>query len=363
MFFLSSAENKNWQALGESVLKNNDAPVDVKDGIRPNLLPAFRFYVGTLLAAAGKGEHAVDWIEAGVLEEAFGLFSNAFLAGFLNRHEGKLTMPVVVFSDPRPFVHFTTIPAISESRRLFIQCCGETLPAFDHPLKIMDIGCGNGALMADLLVHLKTIGKINAIQEVFLIDPSPVMIELAKETVGNVMSPSAIRTSTRRFEEMRFEDICGGTKKTGYDIALSSIAYHHMPLEKKKKHIESLKPWIDHFIIFEIDANHDTPELHSPELALSVYQSYGRLIDRVFAHDAPVDVALACVDQFLMTEAVSILTQPRGVRTEYHMLRSQWRALFENTLAPEFECMCDITCCGDQYMNLFAMHYGKPMKG
>jgi hypothetical protein len=40
-------------------------------------------------------------------------------------------------------------------------------------------------------------------------------------------------------------------------------------------------------------------------------------MDFVFSHDAPVEVALACIDLFLMTEAVSLLTQPRGVRSDY----------------------------------------------
>lgn len=132
-----------------------------------------------------------------------------------------------------------------------------------------------------------------------------------------------------------------------------------MPLEQKEAHLKKLKPRIDHFILFELDANNDTPELYSPELALSVYQSYGRMIDYVFAHDAPVDVALSCVDCFLMPEAVSLLSQPRGERTEYHMLRTQWIRLLENTLGPEFCCLGDTTCFGDEYMNLFTLHYGK----
>ena len=105
---------------------------------------------------------------------------------------------------------------------------------------------------------------------------------------------------------------------------MSSLAYHHMPMEDKRVHLARLKPWIDHFLLFEMDANNDTPDLLSPELALSVYQSYGRIMDFVYAHDAPVDVVTDCIDSFLMTEVVSILTQRRGARSDYHMLRGQW---------------------------------------
>jgi len=132
-----------------------------------------------------------------------------------------------------------------------------------------------------------------------------------------------------------------------------------MPYEIKMIHLKNLAPWIDHFIVSELDANNDTPELFSPELALSVYQSYGRLIDAVFAHDAPIEVAQACVDKFLLAEEVSLLTQPRGERTEYHMLRRQWRQLLEEGLGPDFACWCDSTAYANEYLDFFTMHYGR----
>jgi hypothetical protein len=132
-----------------------------------------------------------------------------------------------------------------------------------------------------------------------------------------------------------------------------------MPLEHKKIHLARLKPWIDHFLLFEMDANNDTPDIFSPELALSVYQSYGRIIDFVFAHDAPVEVVTDCVDSFLMTELISLLTQPRGEWTDYHMLRSQWNDLFQSSLGPEFSLRSDSSCYADEYLDLFTMHYGR----
>lgn len=353
MLFLSAKEIENWRRLGEDILHNRSLPSNFMDSIRPNLQPVFHFYMGTLLAATGAGDKAREWVESGVMAETAGLFSNAYLAGFLQRHDGKLEMPAVAFADPRPYVHFTTVPLMVESRQNFIKCCGESLPVFNHPLRIMDIGCGNGTLLANLLQHLRSIGRINEVEEVLFIDQFPAMIELAIEAVSGFLPPSAIRTVVGKFEDV-VEKI-----DSRFDVALSSLAYHHMPLEQKEKYLKKLKPRIDHFILFELDANNDTPEMYSPELALSVYQSYGRMIDFIFAHDAPVELALSCVDCFMMTEAVSLLSQPRGQRTEYHMLRTQWTHLFENTLGPEFRCLCDATCFGDQYFNLFALHYGK----
>lgn len=82
-------------------------------------------------------------------------------------------------------------------------------------------------------------------------------------------------------------------------------------------------------------------------------------MDFVYSHDAPVDVVTDCIDSFLMTEVVSLLTRPRGERTEYHMLRSQWHDLFRDCLCPEFAVCSDSTCYADEYMTLFTLHYGR----
>jgi hypothetical protein len=179
------------------------------------------------------------------------------------------------------------------------------------------------------------------------------MAGLARETVGTAFPDARIEVANCRVQDYS----CRIDQP--FDIAMSSLAYHHMPLEDKRTHLSRLKPWIDHLLLFELDANNDTPDLYSPDLALSVYQSYGRIIDFVFAHDAPVDVVIDCVDSFLMTELVSILSQPRGVRTDYHMLRNQWNALFSEVLGPEFSLRCDSSSYADEYMTLFTLHYGR----
>jgi SAM-dependent methyltransferase len=242
---------------------------------------------------------------------------------------------------------------MKEARRQFIRQSGHTLPHFERPLRIMDIGCGDGGLTAALLAHLQETGKVREVEEVLLVDPSPAMLELAKKTVGDAVPGGRITAANSRIQDF------SGRIEGRFDVAMSSLAYHHMPLEQKEVHLARLKPRIDHFLLFELDANHDTPGLHSPELAFSLYQGYGRIIDFVFAHDAPVGLAVDCVDSFLMTELVSLLTQPRGIRTDYHMLRSQWNDLFREQLGPGFTLRCDSSCYADEYLTLFTMHYGR----
>lgn len=353
MLFLSSREKTQWGEFGRAIAKRRLTRANFRGDVRANLMPMFHFYIGALLTATGQNELGKAWITGGTLIEEDGLFSNAYLTGFLQRHHDRLEMPEQVFSDPRPYVHFTTVPIMQESRARFLTQCGHTLPQINHPFRLMDIGCGDGSLTVALLKHLQKAGKIQDVGEVLLVDPSPGMIKLAADTVGELLPPAKIKILNNRIEQV------ADRLNARYDMALCSLSYHHMPYEQKVTHLNELKPFIDHLVLFELDANNDLPELQSPELAVSVYQSYGRLIDFVFSHDASIEVAQGCVDRFLMTEAVSLLTQRRGERNDYHMLRTQWQALFEKTLAPDFLCLCDSTCYADEYFALFTMHYGR----
>lgn len=352
MLFLTAQEKNEWQALADKALAKNFGPEQLAVNVRFNLAPMFYYYAGAFLAAKGRVKLGQQWLTAGALIEDETLMSNSYLSSFLERQHGKMIMPAVVFADPKPYIHFSGVPTIRDSRFNFLKHCSHSLPKFTRPVRIMDIGCGDGALTAAFVSSLREAGKIGDIAEIALIDRSQGMIDVAETTVGRVVNRPAIKAVTGKIEDL------ADKINRRYDIVISSLAYHHMPLEQKRVHLKSLKRWMDHFIIFEIDANNDLPEQFSPELALSVYQSYGRLINLVFMHDAPVELALSCVDAFLMTEEVSFLIQPRGVRNDYHMLKTQWHDLFEEILAPDFAGLCDSACYADEYIGLFTMHYG-----
>ncbi len=353
MRFLSEREQREWRAYADEILANAPAPDMYDLRIRHNLVPAFHFYIATFLAAHGAGEQANVWAKSAVLKEENGLFGLAFLLGFFARHDNQLIKPSLVFEDPRPFTHFTTVPLMYNARKQFVRNCSRSLPVFPHPIRFMDIGCGSGALTVAVLSNLLEERKIPGISEVLLVDPSPAMAALAEKTVRAAFPDADVSIETCRIQD------CSGRIDRKIDIAMSSLAYHHMPVEDKRIHLARLKPVIDHFLLFETEADIDTPELYSPALALAVYQSFGRIFDCIYAHDAPVEVVNDCIDMFLMTEVVSILTEPRGERSDYHMLRRQWNALFAEVLGPEFSPRCDSACYADEYLSIFTLHYGR----
>lgn len=353
MLFLSGQEKTRWARYAHEIIQDGAKPATYEGKIRKNLFSAFCFYIGTMLAAQGHDQCCIEWLNAGKVCEGEGLFLSAFFLDFLQRHNGKMIKPAVAFEDRRPFVHFSQVPMIKAVRKELVHQCVHSLPSFDQPVRFMDIGCGDGSLTVMLLTGLLESGKVTRLSEIHLVDPSPDMISLAKKTVGNAF-PGTLIT----IEDARIQDCSAGICHH-YDIAFSSLAYHHMPLEDKRVHLARLKPWIDHFVLFEMDANNDSPELYSPDLAFSVYQSFGRMIAFAFDSDAPQDEVTNCVDLFLMTELVSILTEPRGERTDYHMLRTQWNDLFSTVLGPEFLLQNNSACYEDEYMALFTMHYGR----
>jgi SAM-dependent methyltransferase len=354
MLFLRNVEKEEWIRFAREIGEHGHKPEEYEGQVRSNLRSAFHYYIGTLLAAQGQVDRGIAWLDAATMCEEEGMFSSTFLLSFLNRHNGRMVKPVVVFADPRPYLHFASVPTMQEARRHLVRQFAHSLPAFDTPVRFMDIGCGDGSLTANMLLHLLESGKARAFEEVHLIDSSPAMIQLAKKTVQDALPDVRITTENARVQD------CTGQINCRYDIAMSSLAYHHMPVEDKLVHLARLRPWIDHFLLFEMDANNDTPEMFTPDLALSVYQSYGRIMDFVYAHDAPVEVVTDCIDSFLMTEVVSLLTEPRGVRSDYHMLRTQWHDCFRQGLGAEFSLQSDSSCYADEYMSLFTMHYGRP---
>lgn len=353
MILLSKQESREWSNLAQKVVYEARRPFPVDGFIRPGLIPAFHYYTGTWLLSEKQYAAGFAWVTAGISGEQGGLFSNSQLASYLGRNQGRLVVPEVIFSDPGPYIHFAATPLISDSRVSFRSHCVSAFPGYQQPLRIMDIGCGHGAVLIDLLTELRSAGRISDIGEILLIDPSEGMLNMARKNVMEAFPEVRLNTLRARFEEL------SGTIQGHYDIALASLAIHHMPFETKLDHLRKLKDHIDLFLLYELDANNDTPGLHSPDLALSVYQSYGSMIDAIFANDAPIELALASIDRFLMSEAVYFFTLPRGERTDYHMLRSQWHEVFGEGLGTEFSCLCDSMCYADSNMALFTMIYGK----
>jgi hypothetical protein len=141
---------------------------------------------------------------------------------------------------------------------------------------------------------------------------------------------------------------------------VGSLSLHHMPAEVKRRALAALAPSLDHLLLLELDADHDTPELGSPRLAASIHQTYGWMLAQILGPGAPDPVARESADRFVAPELVSLLTQPRGVRSEHHMPRERWMELLADALGPEVRPLGIRTALATPHADLFALHLGRP---
>lgn len=352
MIFLARDEAKQWRQLGESVAAGTLTPGKRLEEVRQALLPHFHFYAGSLLASMGQGPEGMAWFREGSLLESDGNLGNAYFARFMERQGGTLRIPETVFADPRPYLSFTAVPTIREARERLVIRMTRSLPDFTAPFRFIDVGCGDGNLTAACLRGLREAGRIGEIGQVTLVDPSPAMLELATATVTAALPGISVMPLAGRFQDV-------SNDLPVSDVALAALSIHHMPREQRQIHLERLASRINHLILFELNANHDTPERNSPELAVSMYQSYGAIIGVILACDAPREQAEACVDRFFMVEAISMITEPRGVRSDYHMLRGQWKEQLTETLGLDFTCLGEFTSFFSDTGELITLHYGR----
>lgn len=352
MLHLTDDEVIVWQNLGDAARKGVLTPDTSLEQLRPALRPALRFHIAVAVFAADPAM-AGAWLDAGTGEEQE-CRACSYLAGVVRRY-GGLGMPTVVFRDPRPYIHFTTVPEIEGMRHRFQRFAARTLAVYDRPVRFMDVGCGNGTLGIELLRTLRECAVIPGAAEIILIDPFPAMLETASKLVREAFPDAGIRLIEKRSENIDDE------LPHDVDIALCSLAIHHMPMERKRGLVNLLGQRCGDILLFEMNSDHDTPELGDPRLSFSVYQSYGYMIDRIFAHEAPLDIIQGCVDQFLLSEVISLLTQPRGVRTDYHMTAAQWRTLFEGEGGCRLAAM--EFCLATGGVEFFGQHFRRKAAG
>lgn len=350
MYYLATDEQTLWKTLSHEITGGMLTPRSSLDGVRAALRAHFHFYAGGLLAKLGEEQKAWDWFREGALEEG-GIF-NAILVAYLERHNGRFQMPDMIFADPRPYEHFTTVPVVVDMREKFVRFAASSLPVTSHPLTILDVGCGDGSLLVLLLNRLILTGRVPGISRAILVDSSAAMLEVAAAKLKLAFPDLMVEKRHGRIQEH------ADGLPSGIDVALMSLAYHHMPWDDKAIHLRTMAKKVGQVLLMEMDADNDTPELGSPELAVSVYQSYGPLIDAIFAHDAPITVSQGCVDNFVMAEVISFLTQRRGRRNDYHMQRGQWAEIFSQNLAGHL-CRGETTVLSSEGCEFFACHWGK----
>jgi SAM-dependent methyltransferase len=321
--------------------------------VPPDQLGAFRFYAGTALAARGD-PRAPDWLGAAAAVDGPELRASEYVAGLLLRL-GQLAAPVAggAFTSPGAWIHFASLPALRAARSELVSFAVDSLPEASGSLSVLDVGCGDGGMLAELLAGVLAGGRFDEVASVTLLDPSRAMLERARARIASDWPGARVECL-----EARLQDVAGRLAGQ-YDLALGSLSLHHMPAERKRSALSRLAPYVDHLLLLELDADHDTPEVGSPRLAASVHETYGWLLAQVLGPGTPDDAARETADRFVAPELVSLLTEPRGVRSEYHMPRGAWMELLEEALGPDIRPLGVRTVLATGHGDLFALHMGR----
>lgn len=352
MLTLEPRDADTWNSILPDVLAGRAHPSGPEESrIAPDQRAAFRFFAGSALAARAD-PRAPEWLGAAAALDGPELRAADYLAGLLRRC-GRLTAPPSAFDDPRAWIHFATVPAMRACRAQFASFAVDSLPPQGGPLRVLDVGCGDGGLLSELLPALVREGRWDDVAGITLVDPSPAMISTAKARLAAEWPDARVEGRVARLEHV------AGALPGPYDLVVASLSLHHMPAETKRRALERLGPALDHLLLLELDADHDSPEVGSPQLAASVHETYGWMLAQVLGPGAPDDVARESADQFVAPELVSLLTEPRGVRSEYHMRRDRWLDLLADTLGPDHRPLGARTLVQTPHADLFALHLGR----
>jgi len=135
------------------------------------------------------------------------------------------------------FVKSRLYDLTSHWRRRFVQFVADDIRS-RNPRSVLDIGCGTG----DVLVHLRGLGI-----QLYGIDPSPFMLELAEKNIGRSGPNSlAISLSLGNNRYIPFD--------REFDIIFSSLSFHHW--EERNKSIPAILAKLSprgEFVIYEYD--------------------------------------------------------------------------------------------------------------
>lgn len=283
-------------------------------------------YAGILLASQPRITDAI-----GILKLCLDCTFSAVLADYLLEHQA-FTPAATAFQEATPYNVWTQTDLYKSQMTVTLAAITSFAlrippPGLTTSPTIIDIGSGNGILLVEIVNQILSLYPLESIQ-IISIEQSPEMLAATQQYCQKCISiPIVFTPVCGKIQEITDQQLETIDQHHPIWFVNASLSLHHMPSEIKVPTMKMIANRSRYCLISEANYNHDLPEKDTPELIYSVTESYGFVIQDVLNSAAsPADKRL-CVNNFLLTEAINILTRDRQDRVDYHALISEWQEI------------------------------------
>jgi hypothetical protein len=283
-------------------------------------------YAGILLASQQRINDAISILKL-CLDRTF----SAVLADYLFEHQAFIPT-ATAFQETTPYDVWTQTD-LYESQMAgtlkAITSFAKRIPPPDLATSptIIDIGSGNCILLVEIVNQLLSLYQLDSIQ-IVSIEQSPEMLIATQQYCQKSISiPIVFTPICGKIQEITTQQIATIDRHHPIWFVNASLSLHHMPSEIKVPTMKMIANRSKYCLISEAHYNHDLPEKDTPELIYSVTESYGFVIQDILNSTASQSDKKLCINNFLLTEAINILSKDRQERGDYHALISEWQEI------------------------------------
>ncbi len=330
MFFLKETDVKNLISIKEAVSNGLSFRklMKVCDEIKPYLHDTeFVYtYAGCLLASHERTDEAIQIFVLNKDDTFCQIMYNYLKEYGIFEPAGK------VFKSAVPYDIYVQTNFFQNHQAKAIQSISNIVktippPDSDTPVTIIDIGPGNGALIAKIINEIAPIYNLDFVRLIF-IDPFEDMLNKATEYCKeNIHIECEIIPICCKIQEITETQIKRIQQNKPIWFTNAALSVHHIPKELKIPMLKQLKSFSPNFILTEVNWNHDLPEKDSPELIYSVAKSYGIFSKDIFDLPVSEEDRKLCLYLFPVSEAINIIKQERANRIDYHTTIAEWEKI------------------------------------
>jgi hypothetical protein len=284
-------------------------------------------YAGSLLASKDKIEDAKVMFRKNP-EDLFCSIMNDYL-----EDTGNFQPAVKVFKNSDPYDTYVQVDFYKNYQTETVNVIGAFVKDNPPPnpgdgkVTILDVGVGNGILLTKIINEIAPLYELQSIR-LILVDQSEDMLQKAIINCKKEIDiETEITTICCKIQDITEEQMNMIGKFKPIWFVNAALSVHHMPWEVKIPMLKQMKTLSPHFLLTEVNWNHDIPEKDTPELIYSVAKNYAIFSKDILKLQVAEDKKKECLYNFPVAEAINIIRSDRSHRIDYHTPVEEWKKL------------------------------------